>query len=236
MKWLCLLLLLPSLAFGFPTNAVIDTFTSAGPAQPLGGIWSDDVFAFGLGCEKDGGTVTKDAGSGGDSGCWITAPFSGPLLEVYIELQNYAVWGAGTTLHNLLFCLSNPGSATNTLGYALGMQTKVGAPDELTVRRLNANKAFVDIGTKILQEFSDGDQAGIEMTAPGVFDVWFKDGAGAWTNLGTRTDPGTAYDCTNTHIGLNPRSTAARFDNLGGGTIGTVPGTGSNPFLHLLLR
>lgn len=226
-----LCLLLPTLAFGFPANPVVlDTFT--GNAQPIGGIWSDDLWVIGLGCEKVGGYATKDAGTGTSVGCWVTAPF-GALQEVYAEIFDYATWSDSIT-SSILLCVDNPGVVTTT-GYALRFQKQAGVTiDDVEFAEFDG-QVFTQIGADIDFEAATGDDLGAETTGVGTFDIWIKDGAAAWGNVASRVDTSTPYDCTNTHIGFNFRSSVARFDNLGGGST-AIPVAAGNPFIRLLLR
>lgn len=229
-RLLLLFLLLPRLALGFPVNGVLDTFT--GNAQPVGGIWSDDLFQFGLGCEKTGGYLTKDVGSGADVGCWVTEPFAA-RQEVYAEIFDHTAWTDNVT-SSLLLCISSPGVVATLTGYGVRFQKRA-LVDRFEAIRIDG-VVFTQFGASIEYEAATGDDFGIETLATaGDLELWIKDGAAAWASLGTRSESGTPLNCTNTHIGANPRSTVARFDQFGGGTT-VSPVAAGNPFIRLLLR
>lgn len=228
-RWLAIFLLLPALAQAFPVNSVLDTFAT--PSDPIAGIWTNDLFAFGLGCEVTGGVVQKDAGAGTLTGCWITNSFTGPLQEVYATLPDMTNWTVNL-LGTLYLCLSSPGTSVVD-GYGTSLRRDSGTDRFETVRL--ENNVETQIGADTLFEPTNGDKYGMELTAPGVMDIWIKDGAAAWVNSSTRSDSGTPYNCANTHLGLRTRSSIVRFDDLGGGNT-VIPAVGGNPFIRLLLR
>lgn len=213
-RLLLALLLLPSIAFAqFPTTTVLDTFT--GDADPIGGIWTDEVFGAGNGgCQKTSGYATK---SGGTSlpGCYTTATY-GADQEIYAMLPAPVGHSHNTALH-FMGCLQSAGIGSALAdGYAVRIQVSTGAAnDRIGIYRID-NSVFTSISTTFTQELAAGDQVGMSIKADGSIVAYYKASAGSWTPVTSTTD--TTYSCAGTHLGLNIRNTSHHVDDLGGGT------------------
>jgi hypothetical protein len=223
MRVVSFLLLLPTLAWGFVTTPVLDTFT--GDATPIGAPWTDAVFGN-AGCRKLGGVAIK-TGATTLTGCYITATV-GANQEVYATLPAVTTQGTGTSSY-LLGCLIGGVGTATTDGYGVRFQKIDAAPDDIELVEVN-DAVYTQIDTAD-QEMVNGDEVGLKITSTGTIQAWFRPSAGSWALVDTLVD--TTHTCTTSNIGMNLTNTAHQIDNFGGGTT-VVPSTGGSIMMLLL--
>jgi hypothetical protein len=225
MKLFFLLLLIPSLSLAFPTNAVIDDFNRA-DSNPIDGIWTNDVFAAD-GCQLTSETLRKE-GSGSNNGCYVTASIASTDREVFATLPN-ATNHSGSTNFSLLVCIVGGVGSANADGYGVMFRKITGDTDQLRINRID-NAVFTQIGSNILQEVDDGDKLGAEHFVAGdLINLWFKDGGGGWTQLGSESGS-SVYNCTNAHVGVVVANTSHWVDDFGSGDFSVVGGGDASDF------
>jgi hypothetical protein len=231
MMYFLLLLLLPSLAFGFPTTITLDSFTR-GDENPVLGIWSNGVFG-GNGCRVIDETLRK-SGTGTDTGCWVTSTFTSEDQEVFATMPN-ATGHAALTSIRFLLCLNADVGTANVDGYAVEIRKVDGAAnDQMSIERVD-DAAYTQLGANVVFETDDNDKMGGEHLTDGTLNFWYDDAGGGWTNLIARND--TTHACANTAIGTQLPNTSNHVDDFGGGNfVPAAPADINGPFMILQFR
>ncbi len=190
----------------FPTTGLVDQFNRANEGPPPSANWTTSTGLNGL--QVDTNQVRSSSGT--SFGFWNAATF-GPDSECYCTIPTK---GANTQLCAVYVRLKDDSSFATLDGYtAFFTVVSGGNNDTITVQRID-NGVGTNLGSTITQEFSSGDALGMDMVVSTI-NVYYKSGAGAWTNVGNRSDS-TYADAG--HIGLAIAGTTYRVDDFGGGT------------------
>lgn len=187
----------------FPQTSILDNFNRANEGPPPSINWT-------TGLDGSAGGFSVDANeaeglNGVVSSAWWNVQNFGPDIEVYATIGS--VKGA-TRLH---FRAQQEGTSTWD-GYTLLAYTPT---NELFVYRVD-NGVQTQLGVAIAQTISSGDSFGAKMVGSTI-TVYYKIGAGSWTEVGTRTD-GT-YTGAGKLAMSTFDATPINVDNFGGGTI-----------------
>ncbi len=138
-----------------------------------------------------------------NSSYWNTA--FGPDTESYITLSSLgSTYGGGLWLR-----VSAPGQA-NLTGYLIFVYNSL---EVIRVYRRDSDGSYVQFGADIPQTVSNGDSLGATMIGSTI-TIYYKVGAGPWTNLTTRTD---SNYLSAGFIGVEIADIATALDNFGGG-------------------
>ena len=186
----------------FPCNAVLDNFDRANQGPPPSSSWGGIIVSGGGGLR-----VTSNQLSGAvdntNTSYWNTA--FGPDTESYITLSSLgATYGGG-----LWFRVSAPGQS-NLTGYLIFAYNSL---EVIRVFRRNSDGSYVQLGADIPQAVSNGDSLGVTMIGS-TMTIYYKVGAGPWTNLSTRTD---SNYLSAGFIGVENADLITALDNFGGG-------------------
>lgn len=208
---LCVLLL-ASPAWAFPDNGVLDTFTGTDGTTPPNSNWTNARIAGGGSQNvviQDNAVSTASFNVDADA-YWNAATF-GAACEAYATIVNIANNQAGSTWCRLV----NIGVGT-TDGYGLEWND---AGSSILIKRLD-NTVETTLGATITQTITAGDSIGIKTVGDQIC-VWYKVGAGAWTELSCRTD--ATYSAGGSiGLSINGETTVGGMDDFGGGTVATA--------------
>jgi len=198
----------------YPTTGILDNFNRANEGPPPSASWSD---LYGLGADYQLKVVSNqavpnalDPANDRATNYWNPTTF-GPDCEVYCTIATETLIDIGEI--GLWVRATGVGSIATVSGYYVEYDRTTGG-DHFDVIRVD-NEAETQLGASISQELSAGDSFGVSMIGDTI-TVWYKSGAGAWTNIGERTDS-TYQDAG--YIGIIWwDSTDGVLDNFGGGT------------------
>jgi hypothetical protein len=183
----------------FPASAILDSFNRADTGPPPSASWTS-TWEPGSAGHSVVSNVCLSA-SGNSTTYWNTT--FGPNVEVYTKVATSSI-----SYLQLAARLINVGTS-NVSGYLLST-----TGGNLEVYRID-NDAYTLLGASISQTVSNGDSIGMSIVGSTI-TVWYKSGAGSWTNMGTRTD--SNYSGAG-KIGIRSGSSNDKFDDFGGGTI-----------------
>lgn len=180
-------------------NGTLDAFNDTeGP--PMTG-WTDIASGF----RSNGTTAQSNSGA---SASGLTGSNYGPNCEAYLTIttlpgnsNNVGVQARLTTLVLATFD-----------GYAVQLNQTTGN-DNSVIQRVD-NGVGTTLGSSITQNFVNGDGLGILILGSQIFA--YRRSAGAWAELGNRTD--TTYPNAGS-IGMSTSNTTSRLDDFGGGTV-----------------
>ncbi len=186
----------------FPCNAVLDNFDRANQGPPPSSSWGGIIVSGGGGLRVSGNQLSG-AVDNTNTSYWNTA--FGPDTESYITLSSLgATYGGG-----LWFRVSAPGQS-NLTGYLIFAYNSL---EVIRVFRRNSDGSYVQLGADIPQAVSNGDSFGVTMIGS-TMTIYYKVGAGPWTNLATRTD---SNYLSAGFIGVETADSITALDNFGGG-------------------
>ncbi len=193
----------------FPTLGLLDSFTRSDENPVSGGPgWAGPIWTGEPQLKLVSNQVLPVSGGFGNS--YLTTPL-GPDLECYFTLTSALAAGERV----IIYFRSTVGSPN---GYRIQFRNNAG--DHVVI----IDKDTVQIGATIdpADTFSSGDKFGVEVIG-NTFTAYYKDGAGAWTNLGSRTD--STYTIAG-YVGIAITGAAVTIDDVGGGTLGGGGGGG----------
>lgn len=196
----------------FPLTPILDDFNRSNTGPPPSSSWSGPVFS-GDGQLKVVSNQLSVNASGFSDNYWNT--LVGPDCEVYATIVTIA--GSGTPTFYLDARITSP-NAAGVSGYELDWAETTGATDSLFLYRFDSG-VYTQLGASVSQEVASGDSLGMSVIGSTITG-YYKSGAGAWTSFGARTDStytGIGY------ISIGSDNTTHKFDNFGGGTIGSSP-------------
>ncbi len=190
----------------FPTLGVLDSFTRA-DENPIANGWAGPLWTT----EPQLKIVSNQVLAASTFGNSYYTTQQGPDLEAYFTLTS--ALGAGERV--IIYFRSTVGSPN---GYRIQFRNDAGD------HKIIIDKDTVQLGAVIdpADTFSSGDKFGVEVIGS-TFTAYYKDGAGAWTNMGSRTD--TTYPAAN-YVGIAITGAAVTIDDFGGGTLGGGGGGG----------
>lgn len=215
----------------FPTTGTLED-GSGSDEDPVTTNWeSTENFVF-----SDSGRLAKisnqltdaSAPNGGTdtSSAYDTATFS-PPIEIWARIPTVSAVAADQFKLLMLTAIND----TNADGYELHVEKSAGT-DIFRLRRRDNTTPTV-LGADMNQEVTSGDSVGISYVS-GVLTAYYKSGAGAWTQLGTRSDStysGPFYIGIKT-VQASPR--AWKAVPFGGGNVVAGGGTASSGSMLLL--
>lgn len=186
----------------FPTTGILDAFNRA-DENPITG-WTALFNNF-----RVASNAMKSTTAGSDFAYYSAATY-GPDCEAYMTVATKVPTGGAMAI---IARLVDTGSIATVDGYMVNVAVAAGT-DTITIVRLD-NGVGTTLGSSISQEVANGDSIGIECIGSSI-SCFYKSGAGAWTNLGTRTD--TTYSAAG-RVGVSVTTdTSESFDDFGGGT------------------
>ena len=193
----------------FPTLGVIDAFTRS-DENPVANGWAGPIWTGEPQLKLVSNQVLVSSGTFANS-YWTTQ--LGPDFEAYFTLTS--ALGSGERV--IIYFRSTVGSPN---GYRIQFRNDAGD------HKIVIDKDTVQIGAVIdpADTFSSGDKFGVEVIG-NTFTAYYKDGAGAWTNMGSRTD--STYTIAG-YVGIAITGAAVTVDDFGGGTLG-APAGGATP-------
>ena len=193
-------------AGSFPTTSVLDNFNRANAGPPPSSNWAGPIQPS----HPQLAVVANSSAPVGAEGqdYWSAASF-GPDQEVYATVPSFNNNYVGMWLR-----VSNA-NASNLTGYLVAFYKAGYGTNTIRVFRFDSAGIAPQLGADIAQTITDGDSIGASIVG-NTITVYYKVGAGAWTNRGTRTD--NTYS-TSGRIGLEIGS--GSVDDFGGGTAGT---------------
>lgn len=203
----------------FPTTGILDDFNRANEGPPPSASWvSTGIYDATPGVSvvsntlADSGTFVGGAWGtqfGPDSEIFLTVT---TLMDDGLELR---LWLRGQQI----------GNSTTVDGYFIifnrqdvlpGIRYRFIREDNGTGTQLGA---FVDDTSGVL---ATGTKFGVDMSGSTI--TGYANRSGSWTTVDTRTD--TTYSASG-YIGLSTSSSAGRYDDFGGGTIGGAASPGA---------
>lgn len=198
----------------FPTLGILDDFNRA-DEDPLALGWAGPIFSGERQLRISSNQAAPHSVDLYGNSYWNSSAI-GPDIECYCTLSSS--WAASDRI--IFYFRSTVGASVS--GYRVAFRNIAG--DHLVfIERMDAN-VNTTLGATIdpADTFASGDKFGAEMIG-NTINAYYKQGAGAWTSLGSRTDStytGTGY------IGVALTTAGSlRVDDVGGGTIGGVVGT-----------
>lgn len=212
-RLLLALLLAPTLAWGFPTNPVLETFTGADSTTPINSNWSNaEIRSPGVGCNIRSNAAAPNATN--YNGCYWNPTTFNANSEAYASITNTGSTGFFGVCVRVNGASSNS-SANTATGYCVETEDST---DTFSIIRIDNVIATV-LGSPIASggQVSVGDKFGISAIGTSIC-AWWQDDGGAWTNMGCQTD--STYT-TGGNIGLyvNGSATVGAMDDFGGGNI-----------------
>lgn len=205
------LILLPTLAWGFPSTPVLDTFTGVDNTSPPSANWTNSEITNGAsagGCDIEDNAVAPSA-TGGYYGCYWNAASFNADSEAYITIVNTG----STAFFGVCTRIANPGNNT-TDGYCVDVADATSA---VSIIRLDDAVASV-LGSTITQTITTSDSFGITAVGDQIC-AWFSDNGGAWGQLGCRTDS-TYTAGGRIALYINGNTGIGGMDDFGGGNYG----------------
>lgn len=203
----------------FPTLGILDQFTRANET-PIAAPWAGPIFTGETQLRLVSNQLAND---GSDGNSYYNTQF-GPDIEAYCTLTSALAASARV----IFYFRSTVGASVS--GYRVQFRNIAG--DHLIeIDRMDAN-VNTQLGGNIdpADTFASGDGFGCSMVSNEII-AYYKQGAGAWTNMGARTDS-TYAGAGFTGVSLVGATTV---DDFGGGTILTS-GPGDNPPIGILGR
>jgi len=186
----------------FPTTAVIDAFTRV-DAATLGASYS--MFYGGPDTHSISSNRALTPLSGTWTGDYYNVSTFGPACEIYFKI----VAGAASP-HYPCARIVDPGTGTPD-GYCVDINSSANTH---YIQRID-NGVTTSLGASISQAIANGDSVGLECSGSSI-SFYYKSGAGAWSNLASRTDATYAAAGYLAWCDLNQNNT---YDDFGGGTI-----------------
>lgn len=205
----------------FPTTSVLDNFNRANE-NPLStaGNWGapihDPATGGAMTMKLVSNAIQDDSladGGGSGQAYWDGANF-GPGAEVFVTIPT---WWANASSDFWLWMHGRSEGSSAMDGYKLYVSTS-GGNNIWQLYRLDnevATQLGADLGT---QNISNGDAIGLECTASGIFQAYYKASGGGWATVGSTRSESTY---TSGHIGVSKgfNDTTSSLDDFGGGTI-----------------
>jgi len=186
-------------AVSFPVNAELDNFNRANEGPPLSANWTNTITVGDGGMKVDTNAAIGNT-TGFNSAFWNVTTF-GPDCEAFVTIGSGDYGGTYVRL-------ATPGTAGvdgyHFQYYVTGSQVQIIRIDNgVGTVILTVNGVTIDSGDKV---------GGTSIST--THTIWFKDGAGAWTNMGSVVD--ATYGAAG-NIGIGQQSTVT-LDDFGGGT------------------
>ena len=203
--------LLASPAYAFPDNGVLDAFTGSDDTTPPNANWTNAVLqgATSANVRIRSNAVTT-ANTSNEADAYYNAASFGAGCEAYATIVSVTP----TVDFGTVYCrLANIGANT-TDGYAVYWDDTNG---EVGIGRID-DGVYTEITAVISQAIGVGDAFGIRTEGDQIC-AWYKVAAGAWAELGCRTD--ATYSAGGS-IGLSilgSSATTGVLDDFGGGDI-----------------
>jgi len=178
----------------FPTTPVLDNFNGA-DLNPINntGIWGDHLPG-----DNNIRRIVNQCGSSSGFGSGLTNASYDRPVEVYLTISDLA--DSQINLYWLTDSDALTGYFLNVVGGFLQLYKLV-------------NGFSQALGSAIAQAISAGDSLGIAHDSSGTIHIFYKVGAGAWAEIGTRSD--STY--SSGILGVSVASTSVRVDDFGGG-------------------
>lgn len=203
----------------FPTTAVLDAFTGAGPTSPPSASWGA-LGGIATALRLTNNQVDSNGATAFGGNHWNVATY-GPDTEAFVTVDVKGVTDA-VPLARLYARLANPTSATLQDGYSLQVQHRTGATlDEWTISRIDDN-VYTVLGAIVSQDVGAGEKIGFELIGTTLKGYLFT--GGVWTEILSRTDAtytGAGY------VALVTNRQTVKLNDFGGGTV--VAGTTFTP-------
>lgn len=193
----------------FPTLGIIDSFTRANE-DPVANGWLGPIFTGEPQLKVVSNQLLPNTAGAEGNSYWNTS--MGPDIEAYITLTSALAASARV----IFYFRCTVGASVN--GYRVQFRNLAG--DHLIlIDKMTAN-VNSQLGANIdpADTFASGDSFGAEMIGDTI-TAYYKPAAGAWTNMGSRTD--TTYTGAG-FSGISLVGSAVTADNFGGGTISTA--------------
>lgn len=188
----------------FPVNGILDNFNRSNGG--LGTNWSGPSFGDANNLTIISNAITSAAAAFGAQ-LWNPSKV-GSDFEVYCTVPTLPA--SGKTIRVIAFTALTGAVGT---GYYLVLTASTGS------WQFARGSDGSNIGAAISQAFSASDSFGFYIQS-GTAHIMYKSGAGAWTEIATRT---ATIDGTNAvYIGIEAEDNTVRVDDFGGGNIITV--------------
>lgn len=193
----------------FPLTPILDTFTRAN-STGLGTNWT--LLTGRMDISSNAALPTTHGGF--DAYYWTPSAF-------VADEEAYATISAVGSDQDSLELHVRYTPATQTSYYVVALP----ATSLILLFRSNSinHSSEVQLGANINQAISSGDSIGISVVGSTV-TAWYKSGAGAWTNVGARTD--TTYTAGGNVVigsfGVGGGTPSIKFTNNGGGSINPI--------------
>jgi hypothetical protein len=205
------------------TATLKDDFNRA-DAGDLGANWTEP--AISTDASSNWTIATNRAAPGGGSAVRSSAYYNvatyGANYEAYFTIATGTKNGRYTELYGGLHDFAAPD------GYAVRYAAAAGT-DAVRIFRIDDN-TFTQLGADISQEMTTNEKLGIERSGTAI--AAYRYAAGAWAQLGTRTD-GTYTSAG--YVGIGSNHTFPAIDDFYAGTVGGGGGGTAVPvFVHHL--
>jgi hypothetical protein len=206
----------------FPEGTVVDDFNRANESPATG--WTENSCATSNSAISSNVFTIQTGANGENCSFYLTATTLTTPIDISVDIPTV---GAGSFFGIAL--IQDPGAASFD-GYFMTYVPGTGLihPEKIT------NASSSAMGGTFTQTLTNGDKMGFRLDANGNFTYYVKDGAGAWTSIGTRTDStftGSFRIMLFTSRGLVDGGNS--FDDI---RAGTVPTSARRPIAPIIFQ